>query len=212
MDVEVSIDSKVYRSSEFADVHLLGVPDIPDHRIDIDYSPIFARTRSIPTMAADFLLFAGAVYGADKSIVRSIHAADRWKREINLSIPLENPELWQSAVAELETCVSFLTGDQWRFSFSRASTKPYRKRANRRKRAIGFPSSPVASLFSGGLDSFVAAINLLENYPDSQVLLVSHYDGKVPGPRSDQRNALEFLVRALRAQDRTFSDTCRSCV
>jgi 7-cyano-7-deazaguanine synthase in queuosine biosynthesis len=52
------------------------------------------------------------------------------------------------------------------------------------------------SLFSGGLDSFIGAIDWLYKNPDRHLHLVGHYDRHVPGPLSDQ----EALATRLRQQ------------
>jgi hypothetical protein len=67
------------------------------------------------------------------------------------------------------------------------------RRTNRRVRARGFPKSPVVTLLSGGLDSFIGAINLLHEYPAARLLFVSHYDGHVSGPATDQDKVRQLL-------------------
>jgi hypothetical protein len=42
-------------------------------------------------------------------------------------------------------------------------------------------------LFSGGLDSFIGAVDWLTDNPSKKLLLVGHYDRDVSGPGSDQR-------------------------
>lgn len=43
------------------------------------------------------------------------------------------------------------------------------------------------------LDSFIGAINLLHEHPEAKLLFVSHYDGHVSGPATDQNNLLQLL-------------------
>ena len=59
--------------------------------------------------------------------------------------------------------------------------------------ARGFSQKPVVSLLSGGLDSFIGAINLLHEHTDAKLLFVSHYDGHVSGPATDQNNLRQLL-------------------
>src|SRR5439155_7870317 len=90
--------------------------------------------------------------------------------------------------------ISFLTGDVWKLTFRQAERQFQQRRKNRRKSPVGFPTTPVISLLSGGLDSFVGALNLLKKYPDQRLLFVSHYDRHVTGPASDQDRIRSFLA------------------
>jgi len=95
---------------------------------------------------------------------------------------------------ECEECVGFLTGDDWKFSFVQTKQKPFLRRGNRIKRPKGMmQEAQVVSLLSGGLDSFAGAIHYLESQPDRPLVIASHYDGKVAGPKSDQTTLMELL-------------------
>src|SRR5262249_41879063 len=143
-------------------------------------------------LALDFLIICASVYAIDKIVPRST-ADDLWTRNLDVTIPVRDNERWSTATEGLAQAVSFLTGDRWSFTFTHAEREFSRRRTNRRKRARGFPESPVVSLLSGGLDSFIAAINLLNEHRDSKILFVSHYDGYVSGPASDQESVRRFL-------------------
>jgi hypothetical protein len=69
-------------------------------------------------VAADFLLIASIVYTIDKLIDRS-EAEDGWTRTFDVVIPVSSPTVWRMVNRELDECVSFLTGDRWKFEFSR---------------------------------------------------------------------------------------------
>ena len=64
----------------------------------------------------DFLLFATAVYVADKKILRQ-RTTDRWTRDIELNAPVADPSRWQDATPALVEALSFLTGDRWRLQW-----------------------------------------------------------------------------------------------
>lgn len=118
----------------------------------------------------DLLVVATLVYGADTRISRSEQSQDSWTREIRLVVPVSNPSLWQSAKETLERALNFLTGDLWKIEF--------RLRPERFNSIANLPDTllpPVfndLSLFSGGLDSLIGVIDLLE---DGKIpLLISH--------------------------------------
>jgi 7-cyano-7-deazaguanine synthase in queuosine biosynthesis len=52
----------------------------------------------------------------------------------------------------------------------------------------------LVSLFSGGLDSLIGVIDYLENNPQSNVILISHYDPEMPGPKGDQKEIRTKLL------------------
>lgn len=67
-------------------------------------------------LAYDVLLVAAAVEFADRTLRRS---AMRWRREIELRIPVHDPSHWQSrSVSDsLHAALSLLTGDHWQIDF-----------------------------------------------------------------------------------------------
>lgn len=119
----------------------------------------------------DLALLAAVITAADTRISRATEAQDAWSREINLNIPVHNPDLWTSLAPLAVITLNFLTGDRWTLRFrpriaglSEFATPPERLR-------ITNPTS--VCLFSGGLDSFIGAIDLLAS--GEEPILVSHY-------------------------------------
>jgi 7-cyano-7-deazaguanine synthase in queuosine biosynthesis len=160
--------------------------------LDVDFSSIIKLSWNADLLGLDFLMICASVYAIDK-IVRRDATPDLWTRELDVEIPVRNPELWATASDGLSEAVSFLTGDRWNFEFVEAARNFSQRRSNRRVGAKGFPQSPAVCLLSGGLDSFIGAINLLNQHPDSKLLFVSHYDGHVSGPATDQDNLRQLL-------------------
>jgi 7-cyano-7-deazaguanine synthase in queuosine biosynthesis len=144
-------------------------------------------------LGQDLLLIASIVYAIDKAVDRK-KTADRWTRDLAVEIPVENVTAWQGLAAELSNCLGFLTGDRWLLSFALAVRPLIQKRARRKLPPIGQLSADAVCLFSGGLDSFIGAVDWFAANPGRRLLLSAHYDGDVPGPRSDQR-ALDNLLR-----------------
>ena len=121
--------------------------------------------------AIDLTILAATITAADTRISRRTESQDSWTREIDLYVPVESPALWLGNASLLERMLMFLTGDQWRVFF-RARQGGLENLIDRPPEHVGAPFTSVC-LFSGGLDSFVGAIDLLE--AGESPLFVSHY-------------------------------------
>lgn len=121
--------------------------------------------------AADLAILSAMVTAADTRISRAIDAQDSWTREIDLYVPVREPDRWHAATPLIERTLKFLTGDHWRLSF-RERPRGYAE-VVRARRARLQPDLTSVCLFSGGLDSFIGAIDLLAT--GQHPLLVSHY-------------------------------------
>ena len=154
----------------------------------------FHRTFNAPEgIEADLLVVAGIVYLVDQLVPRSSFP-DNWTRELSLSIPVDNPETWAGASEVLVDALQFLTGDRWHFVFTNRYVPIYHYR-ERRLRAKPLLPALTTCLFSGGLDSLVGAIDLLEDQKNVSVTLVSHYD-----LGSTARKAQTNLARQLQQE------------
>lgn len=173
----------------------LSAPELNrDFVLDLDFSAIMDRSWQVDTKALDFLIIAATVYAVDKIVPRD-KANDRWTRVLNLTLPVHHLAEWNAARDSLQDAISFLTGDIWNLAFRQANRPFQSRRKNRRKSPSGFPKTPVISLLSGGLDSFVGALDLLKKYPNQRLLFVSHYDRHVTGPAADQDRLRTFLAQ-----------------
>ncbi len=121
--------------------------------------------------ALDLALLAAMVTAADTRLSRATEAQDSWTREIDLYVPVCNPDLWKTASGLIVRMLSFLTGDRWRVFF-RARHQDYRQIIKTRTELFP-PTFDCLCLFSGGLDSFVGAIDLLSD--GAKPLFVGHY-------------------------------------
>jgi 7-cyano-7-deazaguanine synthase in queuosine biosynthesis len=121
--------------------------------------------------AADLAILAALVTAADTRISRAADGQDSWTREIDLYVPVLELDRWRGATPLITRTLGFLTGDHWRLSFRQ------RPRGHAAvvvpRRAWTQPQMTSVCLFSGGLDSFIGAIDLLA--AGQQPLLVSHY-------------------------------------
>ena len=127
--------------------------------------------------ALDLLYISLAVFAADRLSLRDF-GLDGWSRDFTIHIPVLECDLWNNAKEVLEEMLSFLSGDSWSFIFRpRNYTKAesiYIQRMQKSKMPI--KEYDQVCMFSGGLDSFIGAIDLLERESTS-TLFVSHYGG-----------------------------------
>lgn len=118
----------------------------------------------------DLLVLASHVQAADILISREIESQDSWTREIRLIVPVSNVELWNKSLITLTRMLNFLTGDLWAISFRQRITNISSIAPSGTPNLV--ETFDVVSLFSGGLDSLIGAINLLES--GKKPLLISH--------------------------------------
>ncbi len=193
--MEIIVEQQPGASAHEFTTTLLRVPGLQrSFLLDINFSEIVDRSRQVNIRALDFLFISTVVYAADKILSRSA-TPDRWTRTFELTIPLQEPDEWSDASSALEDAVSFLTGDRWSFNFVQAARGFQAVRPNRRRRAKGYPASPTVTLLSGGLDSFIGALDALAANDRQRLQFVSHYDGHVSGPGTDQDN-LRILLES----------------
>jgi hypothetical protein len=106
----------------------------------------------VPTVVWDFLSIALAVFATDRFVVRD-SAPDRWTRIITLDVEIADPEPWQSEIPAIASLLRFLTGDIWHIQLLPNGARPPKTRRRELRHDC-------ASLFSGGLDSLVGALDL----------------------------------------------------
>lgn len=137
----------------------------------------------------DFLLLSFFVYGIDRFLQRKANSVDGWSREVTVNIPVVKLTTWRAQKQQVENLLSFLTGDYWTVTFYKntMSSLP----AENLDSKFQMPLSQV-TLFSGGMDSLIGAIDLLET-SKSAALFVSHYDRNMRGPKGDQETLIPLL-------------------
>ena len=143
-----------------------------------------ADLNLVPTeMAVDLMLVAAHVHAADTRISRASESQDGWSREMRLVVPVSDPERWSSTTPILEKMLRFLTGDLWRVGFRSRSDDFATIVQPRLKLPLPVDFDGV-SLFSGGLDSLIGAIDSLSS--GRTPLLVGHVgEGSVSKSQED---------------------------
>lgn len=168
-------------------------------RIRNDIGAILARNRCSPTsLAQDFLNIAMIVYSADKSVRRK-WGYQRWERGLNIHAPIVHIENWQRVKSSLQDILHFLTDDRWRFYFRQLRPSD----AHNPQQDSLFKSYSSVALLSGGLDSYIGAIDLLEK-DDKPVAFVSHHGQSGP-INTIQRDVLTVLNSHYPQQLTSFS-------
>ena len=180
-------------AKEFTVVTLrCGVHDV-ECVLDLDFSTLYDRCKIPNPVILDFLFLSSVVYSIDKLVSRA-KTDDRWTRRLELSLPVADPSRWSTVTNNLETCLSFLTGDIWTIRFTERQFELYcPKQRKRTRQNIPLPAQgDTVCLFSGGLDSLIGAIDYLESNPSNNLFLVGHND-RYSKTKSDQCRVYKIL-------------------
>lgn len=169
-----------------------GIPTHPD-RIESSVAKALAGHRlELRTAAEDLLHLATAAYTADLRIPRDDGFGD-WTRDLRLHAFVRDAERWMAAAPLIERLLSFLTGDHWRVDFRAAPAAFSPERLPPPKKAVALTGKDVC-LFSGGLDSYIGAIDLAAR-SDGQIILVGHHSADGGATSRSQKQALAALRR-----------------
>lgn len=144
-------------------------------------------------IGVDVLVLAAHVHAADTRISRGSESQDGWTREIRLSVPVSDLLRWNSAASTLGKMLDFLTGDRWEINF-RARPANFSTIIPADGDQLIDPPYDDVSLFSGGLDSLIGAIDALDK--GRTPLLISHAgEAAVSKSQADVFDALKAHYR-----------------
>lgn len=160
-----------------------------DTSVVIDMSVLSFFEGKTPSYLIDLFYLSTVVYGIDRAVSRHICSIDGWSRELNVTMKLHNSELFNAHKDIIDRMLSFLTGDIWTIDYEHVDM-PAMRVANLPELDGDFGQ---VNLFSGGMDSFIGAIDYLAAPHQGKLCLISHYDHKMKGPLEDQNNALDAL-------------------
>lgn len=155
--------------------------------------------------ALDLLYISLMIFYADRKIKRDAQN-DAWTRHFELYIPVKAFDKWETNKIVLTDALNFLTGDNWDLHFrNRAPLTDdeynYRKGRYRYRRSVKRIDSNVFCMLSGGLDSFIGAINLLKE--GKKPFFISHYGGG-KGVKKFQDNVINSLSTQYEVNKRQF--------
>ncbi len=104
--------------------------------------------------AWDLLSLALSVICADTAVRRG-DSPDGWTRQIVLKVAVSDPDFWTTQRLLIEDQLKFLTTDVWELEFTGYGFYP------KPPKVPQLPDGDCVTLLSGGLDSFVGAIDLV---------------------------------------------------
>jgi 7-cyano-7-deazaguanine synthase in queuosine biosynthesis len=181
---------------------ILVIPfNVPGHpeTFGSNTADVFAAHGVTPSVEAEDLLNAAtSAYIADLRVPRN-SAFDSWTRDIALHLFVRSERPWDDIAPVFSRLLSFLTGDRWTIHTRRApdTYSPATGREPRERIAL---TAKTVSLFSGGLDSYIGAIDQLVD--GGQVVLVGHHASGGGATSRSQNDAIDAL-RTVFSADRT---------
>ena len=123
----------------------------------------------------DLATLSNLVSRVDRLAIRE--RKNGWLRNLEITMPTHNPSLWQTpnVLETLRETLRFLTGDNWDFTFvARDKEDPFLK--NQPTLPFYPPTPPAIIPYSGGMDSWAAALYLLHKTPTNPPLLLQLKD------------------------------------
>lgn len=145
--------------------------------------------------ALDLFYLSLMVFYADRKIQRN-NQADRWTRDIEIYMPVFSVQKWTNNAHILKAALDFLTGDNWTIHFRERycltdDEIKYKNGRYRYRNSIKKVDADAFCMLSGGLDSFIGAIDLLSE--GNKPIFVGNYNGG-KGVSVYQKRVIESLI------------------
>lgn len=151
--------------------------------------------------ALDLFYISLMVYYADRKVLRR-NTYDAWTRSFKIYMPVLELEKWNKNKELLEEILSFLSGDLWQFEFRQRDYNEIEKHISKGTERTKKKNSPKSfCMLSGGLDSFIGAVDLLNDEKD--IAFVGHYGGG-KGVKSYQDKLKDKLKDKFQLSDKQF--------
>lgn len=115
-------------------------------------------SRQLNDREMDLAETAGHIFGIDLACARG-RGDIAWARSIEAHLPVRDPDFWTAIAPQLEAIFSDFTQDRLRLYFH-ADTRPTDAP---RQRAEPFASFDCVALISGGVDSFVGGLSIIDD-------------------------------------------------
>lgn len=146
----------------------LGLVLVPGKNLRTGDSDLTTAFGELTSLEKDLLRVASAVFACDLAFKRG--EREGITRTIELTIPVVNSQAFERLCADLESILYVLSHDNWTLRFARLRGTP--------EGACDWPKMHGKTLlFSGGLDSLAAAVDLLNELGSENVQLASHVTG-----------------------------------
>jgi 7-cyano-7-deazaguanine synthase in queuosine biosynthesis len=147
-----------------------------------EFEPLLINYKS--TIGYDLINIASYIYCADCQIPRGTTKdvyGENWVRHLNFYIPVIEPDLWNKPTVKdsLIKTLEFLTGDIYSFEFCKGKNVAIQYKLDLKPDSIDqeLRNRKCVSLFSGGIDSLYAAIELLNQ--KREPVFISHKSSPV---------------------------------
>lgn len=148
-------------------------------------SAVELASESTPEWAEDLLRVARAVYLADKRAPRA-QTADRWTRDITLSVELIDPERWTPTILTvLGEILEVMSADTWTLHVRGGAAA-----LDVRYRLFAEWQAEEVALFSGGLDSGAYATQRVSSGARN-LLLIGHDHGRAARAQEELAAAID---------------------
>lgn len=193
--MKIEVDDFTYREQRSnkqlaISMSVEGSKTINSFGVVLDISEASYFVQRVPMVLSGFLILSAEVYAVDRAFNRSKESIDGWSREFDITFKVPSSTLLQQHVEDINSLLSFLTGDYWSCSFVESPAIKWEEQED----SQDFQNISQVNLFSGGMDSLIGAIDYLENHDaNHKLFLASHYDSKMGGPKKDQHNVVEKL-------------------
>jgi 7-cyano-7-deazaguanine synthase in queuosine biosynthesis len=173
INLEVSIKDGSRDNNGLLNMSIKNIDINKSSNITINTIQLFKTLKFVPDeKSLDILFFSIYIHLIDNLLPRKKLAVDNWQREIQVKIPVSEPLRWNQNVNTIIEALSFLTGDEWNIEFYELSEQYF---LNEELDLADDIQVENICLLSGGLDSLVGAIDLIQK--SDNILFVSHYDG-----------------------------------
>jgi 7-cyano-7-deazaguanine synthase in queuosine biosynthesis len=138
---------------------------------------------TLTSLEEDLLILSSAIYGCDLAFKRG--ERENITRNIALRVPVTNFQAFERVHGDLEHILYVLSHDNWTVEFARRGGSP-------ESAATWSKQQGKTLLFSGGLDSLAAAVELLDQIGPAHLQLASHVTGNQL-TRGTQEKLVEYL-------------------
>lgn len=182
-----SYQGKETNKSLIISLNVEGNDEIHTLTVKLDLFRFSYFATRVPKVLTGLLLLAAEAYAIDRGFSRKKYSINGWSREFEVTFSVCQADKFKFNAERVNSLLSFLTGDYWTCDFEEAPNIEFVECADNGE----FNSISQVNLFSGGMDSLIGAIDYMEQHnEDEKLFLVSHYDSKMNGPKSDQEKII----------------------
>lgn len=140
---------------------------------------LYSFPREFSKSAFDLFYLSLMVFYVDR-LVKRVEQSDGWTRNLTIYMPVWDESKWESYSETLKRMLDFLTGDNWTFRFRQRicitdDEARFKKGKYHFRNSIKHIDTDTFCMLSGGLDSFIGAIDLLSS--GEKPIFVGNYNG-----------------------------------